>query len=304
MTKSERFYSLNRFLRERHGEKVIKLSIDGGFTCPNRDGTLSSKGCLFCSAEGSGDFTPNCQLSITEQLTDALHLLRHKWPHSTKYMAYFQSYTNTYAPLAVLKRKYEEALAFPNIVGLSIATRPDCLGEDVISYLAELNHRTHLWVELGLQTTKEASAQFMNRGYNLACFEKAVDQLSAQGIEIVVHVILGLPGETLEDYLTTAKYLAGLPLQGVKLHMLHVLDNSPLGKLYQKEPFPLLTEEEYIMVLGEVLRLLPPHFVIHRVTGDGAGEHLLAPLWTKNKKKVLNDLNHYLKLHDIYQGKL
>ncbi len=304
MTKSERFYSLNRFLRERHGEKVIKLSIDGGFTCPNRDGTLSSKGCLFCSAEGSGDFTPNCQLSITEQLTDALHLLRHKWPHSTKYMAYFQSYTNTYAPLAVLKRKYEEALAFPNIVGLSIATRPDCLGEDVISYLAELNHRTHLWVELGLQTTKEASAQFMNRGYDLACFEKAVDQLSAQGIEIVVHVILGLPGETLEDYLTTAKYLAGLPLQGVKLHMLHVLDNSPLGKLYQKEPFPLLTEEEYIMVLGEVLRLLPPHFVIHRVTGDGAGEHLLAPLWTKNKKKVLNDLNHYLKLHDIYQGKL
>ncbi len=304
MTKSERFYSLNRFLRERHGEKVIKLSIDGGFTCPNRDGTLSSKGCLFCSAEGSGDFTPNCQLSITEQLTDALHLLHKKWPHSTKYMAYFQSYTNTYAPLAVLKRKYEEALAFPNIVGLSLATRPDCLGEDVISYLAELNHRTHLWVELGLQTTKETSAQFMNRGYDLACFEKAVYQLSAKGIEIVVHLILGLPGETLEDYLTTAKYLAKLPLQGVKLHMLHILDNSPLGKLYQKEPFPLLTEEEYIMALGEVLRLLPPHFVIHRVTGDGAGEHLLAPLWTKNKKKVLNDLNHYLKLHDIYQGKL
>ncbi|PHV70343.1 TIGR01212 family radical SAM protein [Sporanaerobium hydrogeniformans] len=303
MSSTEHFYSLNRFLREAHGSKVIKLSIDGGFTCPNRDGKLSTKGCLFCSAEGSGDFTPSAQLSITQQLHSALDLVSKKWPQSTKYIAYFQSYTNTYAPLATLKAKYEEALAFPQLVGLAIATRPDCLEDETVAYLQELSTRTHLWIELGLQTSNEASARQMNRGYTLDCFKDAVFKLASYGIEVVAHLIIGLPGETLEDYLATARFIGQLPLQGVKIHMLHILDDSPLGRIYQKNPFPLLTEEEYIFAVGEILKLLPSHFVIHRLTGDGAGDHLLAPLWTRNKKQVLNHLNHYLKLHDIYQGK-
>lgn len=300
---SERFYSLNTFLRERHGEKVIKLSIDGGFTCPNRDGKISSKGCVFCSERGSGDFTPSGENNITNQLTSAIALLSKKWPDSGKYIAYFQSFSNTYAPLDVLKARYEEALLYPGVVGIAIATRPDCLDDATLDYLEELSHRTHLWVELGLQTIHEETASFINRGYTLSCFEKTYKKLVARNIETVVHLILGLPYETRDHVLSTIDYISKLSLQGIKLHMLHVLDNAPLGELYLKAPFPLLTKEEYIHIVGEILALLPPEFVIHRLTGDGAAAHLIAPLWTKNKKQVLNEMNHHLKLHDLYQGK-
>lgn len=300
---NNRFYSLNEFLRNKHGEKILKLSIDGGFTCPNRDGKISSKGCLFCSERGSGDFTFYEEGNITAQLQEASKLLENKWGMNHKYIAYFQAFTNTYDSLETLKLKYEEALAFPGVVGLAIATRPDCLSDEIIAYLAELSKRTHLWLELGLQTIHEDTAGLINRGYSLDCFETAISKLAAHKIETVVHLILGLPGESKEHMLASARYIAQLPLQGVKLHMLHVLDNAPLGAYYKSHPFPLLNEEEYIALIGEILTLLPPEFVIHRLTGDGARAHLIGPLWTIHKKQVLNHISRYLKVHDIYQGK-
>ena len=296
------FYSLNDFLRARHGTKVMKLSLDGGFTCPNRDGTTGKGGCIFCSSEGSGDFTASHAVPITEQMQYNLELLNRKWPHVTKYFAYFQSFSNTYAPLPVLQAKFEEALAFPGVVGLAIATRPDCLPDAILSYLEELNTRTHLWVELGLQTIHPHTSEWINRGHSLACFEEAVQALVSRHIEVVAHMIVGLPGESKEAILATAQYLAQLPLQGVKIHMLHVVDNAPLGKLYEKAPFPLFTEEEYIALIGEILKILPKHFVIHRLTGDGDRKHLLAPLWTTQKTQVLNHITQYLKTKNIFQG--
>lgn len=298
-----RFYSLNEFLRKTHGEKILKLSIDGGFTCPNRDGTISSKGCLFCSERGSGDFTFYKDGDITAQLKEASLLLANKWGTDRKYIAYFQAFTNTYDSLEVLKMKYEEALTFPGVIGLAIATRPDCLTDEIIEYLGELSKRTHLWVELGLQTIHEETAQLINRGYSLECFDQVIEKLAAHGIEAVTHLILGLPGESRQQMLASARYISKLPLQGVKLHMLHVLDNAPLGEYYEQHPFPLLSEEEYISLIGEILTILPPEFVIHRLTGDGPRAHLIGPLWTIHKKQVLNHMTQYFNAHDIYQGK-
>ena len=299
----QRYTTLNHFLREKHGGKVIKLSIDGGFTCPNRDGKLSTKGCLFCSERGSGDFTFSKEHFIRDQLTRSTELLSNKWGDATKYIAYFQAFTNTYAPLEELKQKYEEALGYPGVVGLAIATRPDCLTDEIITYLSELSKRTHLWVELGLQTCHESTAKIINRGYSLEQFDQSVQKLAEHGIEIVVHLILGLPHETKEDMLASVNYVSQLPLQGIKLHMLHILDNSPLGQYYKLHPFPIMSEEEYISLLGEIIALLPPEMVIHRLTGDGPKEHLIAPTWTKNKRHVLNGITKYLNAHDIYQGK-
>lgn len=295
------FYSLNDFLRIRHQEKVAKLSIDGGFTCPNRDGKVAFGGCIFCSSHGSGDFTSN-GLSITKQLNDQIDLLCAKWPNVQKYIAYFQSYSNTYAPLDKLIPKYEAALAHQKVVGLAIATRPDCLEPDVISYLTTLHMRTHLWVELGLQTIHEKTNKLINRGHTLSCFEQAVYALSEKGIEVVAHMILGLPGESAQDMLATAKYLSKLPLQGIKIHMLHVVDNAPLYQMYQQNPFYLLGEMEYIALVSQILAMMPPHFVIHRVTGDPDKKHLIAPTWTLNKRHVLNTFTHYLKENKIFQG--
>ena len=299
----QRYYSLNQFLRTRHNGKVIKLSIDGGFTCPNRDGTISTTGCLFCSDRGSGDFTFGEEAAITNQLIKAQSLLATKWGAHTQYIAYFQAFTNTYAPLNVLKQKYEAALSFPGVVGIAIATRPDCLTDEVLDYLAELSTRTHVWVELGLQTIHPHTTALINRGYTLEIFEMAIKKLHQRSIECVVHLILGLPNETPEDMIASAKYLSDFPLQGIKLHMLHVLDNSPLGTYYTAHPFPFMSEADYIALIGEILMVLPEHFVIHRLTGDGPKEHLIGPLWTKNKRHVLNSMTAYFKIHDIYQGK-
>lgn len=296
------YYSLNQFLRERHGSKVIKLSIDGGFTCPNRDGHLSTGGCIFCSTSGSGDFAAPAVGSIHQQLASSIAHLHTKWPDVTKYIAYFQAYSNTYAPLPILTQKYEEALKFPGVVGLALATRPDCLPSDVIDYLATLKDRTHLWVELGLQTIHEATSHWLNRGHTLDVFDDAVYRLHEQGIEVVSHMILGLPGESKEAMLATAHHLAQLPLQGVKIHMLHILDDTPLAQYYEEEPFPLLSEEDYVHLVAEILKILPKHFVIHRLTGDGNRNHLIAPKWTLNKRHVLNHMHHYLHTNQIFQG--
>lgn len=298
------FYSLNDYLRSIHGEKVMKLSIDGGFTCPNRDGRAGHGGCIFCSSHGSGDFAGSSVDPIHTQMAYNIDLLSNKWPNINKYMAYFQSYSNTYAPLSELKQKFEDALSFKNVVGLAIATRPDCLETDTLDYLAELNTRTHLWVELGLQTIHPETSDWINRGHDLQCFEDAVYALHSRGIDTVAHIILGLPGETTEHMLETARYIAKLPLQGVKIHMLHVVDNAPLGVYYKNQPFSLLTEDEYIALIGEILKILPKEFVIHRLTGDADHKHLIAPTWTIRKTNVLNHIHKYLKENEIFQGTL
>ncbi len=298
----ERYYTLNQFLQDKHGEKVIKLSIDGGFDCPNRDGTVGVGGCIFCSSRGSGDFSGIRIHSIHEQIQSQIDMLSTKWGKVKKYIAYFQSYSNTYAPLNELVSKFEAALAFDGIVGIAIGTRPDCLTPEIVSYLSELSTRTHVWVELGLQSIHDDSIRFINRCYDNECFTQAVNDLNKANIETVAHIILGLPNETREHMLETANYISALPLQGVKIHMLHVLNNSPLGQAYKHSPFQLLTQDEYISIVGDILQILPSNFVIHRITGDGDKKHLVAPLWTLNKRNVLNSFTKYFTEQRITQG--
>lgn len=296
------YHSLNYHLRKKFNEKVFKISLDGGFTCPNRDGSISDNGCIFCSGRGSGDFIPAADLSLFEQFMKGKELLEKKWS-AGKYIAYFQAFTNTYAPVDILRKKYEEALSFPGVVGLAIATRPDCLGHDVLDLLDEINKKTYLWVELGLQTIHEKTASLIHRGYSLSCFNEAVYNLNERKIESVVHLILGLPGENKEDMLSSVKYISMQPVQGVKLHLLHILKNTPLYQMYLKNPFKVLEKDEYIDLIIDCLELLPPDMVIHRLTGDGSKDLLIAPLWSKNKKAVLNGIHKRLKERNTWQGK-
>ncbi len=298
----KRYRTFNEHLRQRFGEKVFKVSLDGGFTCPNRDGRLGTAGCIYCSARGSGDFAGEAEASIHEQFADVIKRMEKKWPRA-KYLAYFQAYTNTYAPLDRLKVMYEEALAEKNVVGLSIATRPDCLPLDVLDYLEELNRHTYLWVELGLQSTHERSLQWIGRGHNYDQFLSGLEELSKRNIRVCGHIILGLPGETRADMLATAKEVSRLPLQGIKIHLLHILRHTPLADFYESKPFPLLTADEYVALVADVLELLPPEMIIHRLTGDGAPEDLIAPAWSRKKWEVLNAIDRELEKRDSWQGK-
>ncbi len=295
------YRSLNEYYRSIFGRKTAKISLDGGFTCPNRDGTCGTRGCLFCSAGGSGDFAENAALSITEQIENGKAQTAKKWK-SPAYIAYFQAFTNTYAPVEELRQKYNEALACPDVAGISIATRADCLPEEVLSLLAELNQKTRLWVELGLQTADEASAAFIRRGYPLSVFTQAVNALAERGIPVVVHIILGLPGETKETLAQTIAYLNSLPIQGVKLQLLHVLSDSDLAELYHAGQYTPLKKEEYIALVADCIAHLREDIVVHRLTGDGDKNTLLAPLWSLNKRDVLNALHKYLKENHIRQG--
>lgn len=295
------YRSLNEYYREIFGRKTAKISLDGGFTCPNRDGTCGERGCLFCSAGGSGDFAENAALSITEQIENGKKQTSDKWKDPA-YVAYFQAFTNTYAPVEELRRKYEEALSCDGVEGISIATRSDCLPEDVLDLLAELNQKTKLWVELGLQTSDEESAKRIRRGYPLSVFEKAVHDLAERKIPVIVHVILGLPGENRETILNTIDCVNRLPVQGIKLQLLHVLSDSDLGKLYEAGNYTPLTKEEYIALVGDCIAHLREDIVIHRLTGDGDKNTLLAPLWSLRKRDVLNSLHKYLKENNIRQG--
>ena len=295
------YRSLNEYYREIFGRKTAKISLDGGFTCPNRDGTCGERGCLFCSAGGSGDFAENAALSITEQIENGKKQTSDKWKDPA-YVAYFQAFTNTYAPVEELRRKYEEALSCDGVEGISIATRSDCLPEDVLDLLAELNQKTILWVELGLQTSDEESAKRIRRGYPLSVFEKAVHDLAERKIPVIVHVILGLPGENRETILNTIDCVNRLPVQGIKLQLLHVLSDSDLGKLYEAGNYTPLTKEEYIALVGDCIAHLREDIVIHRLTGDGDKNTLLAPLWSLRKRDVLNSLHKYLKENNIRQG--
>lgn len=299
----ERYYSLNRYLRERFGEKVYRLALDAGVTCPNRDGSLGTGGCIFCSAGGSGDFAEGDCGSIREQLQRAKERIRRK-TDARKFIAYFQSYTNTYAPVEVLERLFMEAISEPEVVILSVATRPDCLGADVVALLERLNQIKPVWVELGLQTIHEKTAEYIRRGYRLAVYEDAVRRLRAAGIGVITHVILGLPGESREDMLETVSYLARKnPPDGIKLQLLHVLRGTALADDYEAGRFRTMEMEEYLDVLFACLERLPPDMVIHRLTGDGAKRDLIAPLWTADKKRVINTLKKEMEIRDIQQGK-
>lgn len=296
------YHSLDYELKQRFGEKVYKLTLNGGMSCPNRDGKISFGGCIFCSEGGSGEFASAACLSIPEQIQDAKKRLAGKRPVN-HYIAYFQAYTNTYGPIEHLRKIFTEAIDDPEILLLSVATRPDCLPDEVIELLAELNKKKPVWVELGLQTIHESSARFIRRGYPLEVFTDAVERLNAHGIEIVTHVILGLPGETRKMMLDTVKYLNTLPIQGIKLQLLHVLEGTDLGTYYKNTGFHVLEEKEYIDLILECIEHLRPEITIHRITGDGPKDLLIAPLWSSAKRSVLNHIHHEMKLQNSWQGK-
>ena len=298
----KRYYSLDYFLKNTFGEKIYKIALDGKMTCPNRDGTLGNRGCIFCSAGGSGDFAGNRTQSITEQLDCGRKLVDKKHTGSS-YIAYFQAYTNTYAPVSYLEKLFLEAINTPDVKILSIATRPDCLSPEILNLLARLNDIKPVWIELGLQTIHEESADFIRRGYTLDVFEKAVYDLNNIGIHVIVHTILYLPGETLEMMCETIDYLNRMPIHGIKLQLLHVLKDTDLALVYEKSHFHLPNLDEYVVMLGKLLSRLRPDIVVHRLTGDGPKSLLIAPLWTGNKRMVLNRIQKYLKDADIWQGK-
>ena len=297
-----RYYSLDSCLRETFGEKVYKITLNGGMSCPNRDGQIGTGGCIFCSAMGSGDFAGDAALSITEQLARGKKELLEKRPvHS--YIAYFQAFTNTHAPVSYLEKIFMEAIQDPDVKALSVATRPDCLGGDVLELLERLNRIKPVWIELGLQTIHEESSRFIRRGYRLETFDKAVCDLRRIGVTVIVHVILFLPGETEEMMLETVEHLNRRDIQGIKLQLLHVLEGTDLAGFYRDHPFHVPDMEEYIRVLGRCVSRLRPDIVIHRLTGDGPKDLLIAPLWTGAKRTLLNRMHQYLKENDIWQGK-
>ena len=296
------YRSLDYMLRERFGEKVYKVTLNGGMSCPNRDGTLGTRGCIFCSEGGSGDFAADVSLSVTEQIESQIALLSGKRPIQ-KYIAYFQAYTNTYAPVEYLRKIFKEAMSHPRIVALSVGTRPDCLGEEVLDLLEELNRIKPVWIELGLQTIHEKTAQYIRRGYRLSCFDQAVENLRKRNIEVIVHTILGLPGESREEILETMRYLNKKDIQGIKLQLLHVLKGTDLAYDYLAGRFQVYEREEYLDLLIECLENLDPEIVIHRITGDGPKDLLIAPLWASRKREVLNLLHHQMKEQNSYQGK-
>ncbi len=298
----KRYLSVDYYWKQKFGCKVTKIQLDAGFSCPNRDGLLGTSGCIFCSGRGSADFAGQRYMNLQDQFIYGKNLRSNKWPTS-KYIAYLQGFSNTYDDPAKLMAIYHEALAGEDVVGLAIATRPDCLSLPVIEVLKQFDELTYLSIEIGLQSIHEKSMQYLKLGYNLNDFFNAVKMLNNKGIEICVHIILGLPGETAEDMLSTIKYLASLPIQGIKIHMLNILEGTELGNAYNTRPFTLLSQPEYIELVADSLEHLPPTMVIHRLTGDGPKDILIAPQWVKNKRAVLNDIDKTLKARNSWQGK-
>lgn len=287
-----RYTSLNSYLKERFGCKVYKLAVDGGFTCPNRDGTLGTGGCIFCSNGGSGEFAGDRRLSITRQLDEGKKLVSSKIKNG-KYIAYFQAFTNTYAPAGVLREKYLEAIERPDIVALSIATRPDCLGDGVLEVIDEMNKIKPVFVELGLQSIHEKTAQYINRGYTLEVYDSAVEKLHKIGVNVVTHLIIGLPCETRDDILDSVRYVCRVT-DGIKLQLLHVIEGTRLAEEYRTGRVKTLSLDEYADIIKDCVEIIPEHIVIHRLTGDGAKKDLIAPLWSADKKRVLNTINKKL----------
>ena len=288
------YLSFNKYLKDKFGQKVYKISLDGGFTCPNRDGKTGTRGCIFCSKGGSGDFAESREMSITEQIESGKKKIEKKIK-SGKYIAYFQAFTNTYAPVEILRQKYEEAINHPDIVALSIATRPDCLGDDVLRLLDEMNKIKPVFVELGLQTIHQKSAKYIRRGYDLSVYDKAEREIKKIRENNVLPVILGLPNESENDMLETVKYVCESGANGIKLQLLHVIDGTDLAKDYEKGLFKTLEFDEYVNLIVKCVKIIPKDIVIHRLTGDGAKKDLIAPLWSADKKRVLNAINKALR---------
>lgn len=295
------YYSANQYYRQIFGKKVYKISLDIGCTYPTRDGTKGTGGCIFCSSRGSGDFAITGPMSIREKIDSAIRMVNLK-SSSNHYIAYLQSFTNTYGPVKLLVPVYEEILADERVAGLSIGTRPDCLSNAMIKELGRLSALKPLWVELGLQTIHQKTADLFHRGYDLSVYENAVERLSQVGIPVIVHLIVGLMGETFDDFMATIDYIANQPISGVKMSMLHILKDSPLYKEYLEKPFPLLDESAYIEWVAAALTRLPEEMVIHRVTGDGNHKNLAAPKWSAYKRHVLNGLLHYMTEYGLFQG--
>ncbi|MDY5996382.1 MAG: TIGR01212 family radical SAM protein [Bacilli bacterium] len=299
---NKRYHTLNYYLRNKFNSKVCKISLNAGFTCPNIDGTKGYGGCIYCSKSGSGEFGGNPSKSLVEQFNDVKEVLAKKWSNA-KYIAYFQARTNTYAPLEVLKEKYETVLKIDNVIGLDIATRCDAISDDTLDYLEELSKRTFLTIELGLQTTKEETSILINRGHTLKEFDDMVKKLRDRNINVVVHIINGLPYENEDDMLNTVMHLNKLDIQGIKIHMLNIVKDTPLEVLYNKEKFHILTKEEYIDIVIKQLELLDEKIVIHRITADPDINTLVEPRWLVKKFCVLNDIDKEMVRRDTYQGK-
>lgn len=297
----KRYHSLNYELKKTFGQKIMKLSLDGGFTCPNRDGTVGTRGCIFCGEAGAGEFTASRRFSIAKQMDIQRSLLSSKWSNG-KCIAYFQNFTNTYSAFDDLNKKYNEALSGKDIVGLAIATRPDCLPEYVLDLLEEINSKTFLWVELGLQTIHDKTARFIRRGYELECYQKSIYELRKRNIRVVTHLIFGLPGESYEDILNSVKFIANTDTWGVKFHLLYLQKDTDIHRYYIEHPFHILTQEEYISLVADSIEHIPPEMVIHRLTGDGKRSLLVAPRWSLDKLRVLSDIDMELKKRDSYQG--
>ncbi len=290
--------TMNDYCLKVFGEKLYKLSLDGGFTCPNRDGKLDTRGCIFCSGAGSGDFTAGRNVDLDLQIEEAKKLVSKKYKGNS-YIAYFQAFTNTYAPTEKLRVLYEKVLLHPEVKVISIATRPDCLPDDVIELLSELNKKIPVWVELGLQTVNESTAEYIRRGYKLTVYDEAVRRLKYIGVHVITHVILGLPGETREDMLDTVRYVKDVGSDGIKLQLLHVLKGTDLASEYEAGQFMVLSEAEYIDVLMDCLRIIGNDMVVHRLTGDAPKSLLIAPMWSEDKKRVINDINARMKELDL-----
>lgn len=297
-----RFHKLNEAYRREFGDKVFKVPLDGGFTCPNRDGLVSKGGCTFCSDDGSGDFAGNACDPIPVQFAEGTARLHRKWKHAL-YIAYFQAFSNTYAPVERLRELFEPALEETGVVGLAIATRPDCLPDDVVDYLAELNERTSLTVELGLQTIHDTTAKKINRGHDYKTFLDGLAKLRSRNISVCVHIINGLPGETPDMMLDTAREVAKMDIQGIKIHLLHVLKQTPLARQFELGLLELMDETTYVSLVCDQLEYLPPEIVIHRLTGDGPPDLLIGPTWSRHKMAVLNAINAELERRDSFQGK-
>lgn len=294
---NKRYHTLDYYYKNKFNSKVIKISLNAGFSCPH----LKNGGCIYCSKMGSGDFAGNVNDDLITQFNTVKQIMNKKWTKG-KYIGYFQARTNTYAPLNILKEKYETILSLDDVIGLSIATRPDSITDECLDYLGELNKKTYLTIELGLQTIHEKTSKFINRGHDLNCFTNMVKKLRERNINVVVHIINGLPYETKEMMIETIKYINNLDIQGVKIHMLHVLKNTKLGEIYEKEKFNIISKEEFVEIVCEQLKHLRKEIVIHRLSGDPNAEDLIAPTWLIKKFGVLNDIDKYMAKYDIIQG--
>lgn len=298
---NKRYHTLDYFYKNKFNSKVFKVSLNAGFSCPNIDGTVGYGGCIYCSSSGSGDYAGNPNDNLVKQFNTVKEIIHKKWPEA-KYIGYFQAHTNTYAPVNVLKEKYETILKLPNVVGLNIATRADAISDECLDYLTELSKKTYLTIELGLQTIHESTTKLINRCHTLECFEKMVKKLRDRNINVVVHIINGLPYETKEMMIETAKYLNKLDIQGIKIHMLHILKGTKLAKIYNEKPFHVLTKEEYIDIVCDQLEYINENIVINRITGDPSIDDLIEPNWLVKKFCVLNDIDKEMVKRDSYQG--